>query len=494
MRSLFCCMELVPFSKVGGLADVCSALPKALNKQGVQTAIVTPYHKSVAKKNLDLEHLHEHDIEIPVGKDRVPVRYLKTTMPEHPDITVFFVQNDSLFLRDGIYINPSSGKEYSDNPKRYIVFNKAILELVKKGLFEPDIFHLHDHHTALIPAMILSNYKDHPVLGKARSMMTIHNMAYQGICGDHHLQLAELSEDLIAPKGDFQLDGDRVNFLKLGIHFVDKVNTVSETYANETREVEHLGYGLSETLRQKGEDYLGILNGVDYEDWNPETDPYIVKPYSIESVDQKRENRSRLLANNGLDYSKENYPVIGMISRLVDHKGVDILAQALEKMLTWDLFFVLLGTGDHRYHRLFEQIKMRFPHKFGLNLTFSNRMAHEIEAGCDFFLMPSRYEPCGLNQMYSMKYGTIPIVRHTGGLADTVQDFNDETQEGWGFVFDDYDAKSLLKTVWRAVTFFPKKKLFKNLVVRSMQHDFSWDVSARKYKQVYQGLLKKGRG
>jgi len=267
------------------------------------------------------------------------------------------------------------------------------------------------------------------------------------------------------------------------------VVAVSMTYANETKWNQDLGHGLAQEFRDRKEDYFGILNGVDYSDWDSRTDEFIEQNFSHSRLAGRLENKKKLLSKNGLDQSNLDIPTIGMITRLTDNKGLHLLTSIFDKMMTLDLNLVMLGTGDIRYHKLFESIKMRFPHKLGLNLTFSKKMAHQILSGSDFFLVPSRYEPCGQHHLIAMRYGAVPIGRATGGLADTVRDVQEDDPEGWGFTYLDFEADALLKTVWRAVTWFKKKKQFKKIVQRAMQQDSSWEITAQNYLNVYRDMI-----
>ncbi len=494
VRILFCATEVEPFCKIGGLADVVGALPKALTKiEGIETAVITPMFRSTSKRHEQIKRLEGNHGTVLVGHKEEPIHFWQSTLPGS-NVPVFFIENQAMFDREDVYINPSTSEGYLDNPRRWIVFQMAVLAFLHQGWWPADILHLHEHHTGLIPAMLRSRAigKDEEGFKAPKTILTIHNMGYQGRCSGKFISEARLHPSLFDDQSAYPVQDD-FNYLKAGIVYADRVNTVSRTFAEETRQDNNFSFGLSDALQSRGADYFGILNGIDYDIWNPNTDALIAETYNQRSLEKKAENKKKLLAQLGVDYTRTELPLVGMITRLVDQKGINLLGKAINKMLTFDLQFVLLGKGDPRYHRLFEQVQMRYPSKFGLRLQFSNRMAHMIEAASDFFLIPSRYEPCGLNQLYSMRYGTIPIVRATGGLADTVLDYDEDSKDGWGFAFRDYTENDLLKTVRRATSFYKHKpKDFRKMMRRAMKQDFSWQASAREYAKVYHEMIEEG--
>ncbi len=487
MKILFCTTEIHPYSKVGGLAEYSYNLTRALAVAGEDISVITPLYGQMDRSDLNLKPLSGCErVDLLLGQESQTFRYFESRLPD-TEIPVYFAECEPLFGRDGIYTNPSDGKGFSDNHRRFGFFQIAVLHLMEIGLLKPEILHLNDHHTALIPAMIRSRPHSRAFDG-IRTLLTLHNVSFQGDCPEDFAWEIGLRNELFEPDGPYRRNG-RLNFLKAGVLFSDKVATVSMTYAEETRDDAELGYGLNEELAQRGEDYFGILNGVDYTDWNPRKDAFITKTYSPERLGQRVQNKVELLARNGLDSSNPDIPALGMITRLTDNKGFDMLGSVFDKLMTFDLNLIIVGTGEHKYHKLLESIKMRYPHKLGLNLTYSNKLAHEILAGTDFFLMPSRFEPCGQHQMFAMRYGSVPIVHATGGLADTVEDVSEDGREGWGFCFREYEDTALLKTVWRAISAFKDKRGFRKIVQRAMARDFSWDVTAEQYAQVYRNLL-----
>jgi starch synthase len=484
VKALFCTAEIHPFSRVGGLAEFSNYLTRKLAALGVEVGIVTPLYRQVSRKAGEIVPFTDlPGAEIILGSERVPVKFYRSTMPDS-DIPVYFVECDQFFGRDGIYTNPSDGKGFTDNHRRYGAFQLAIMRLLESGAIQADLVHVNDHHTALIPAMLKAWGGR---LATIRSILTLHNVMYQIDAEAAFANDLGIGSVVYAPDSPYVQDG-RFNFLKTGILWADKVVAVSMTYADETRKDDGLGYGLSRELSLRGGDYAGILNGVDYSAWNPERDDLIPSPYSASRLSKKQVNKEELLALNGLDHSNLDMPVIGMITRLTDRKGFDMMSAIIDKIMTFDLFLVMLGTGEAKYHRLFESVKMRFPHKFGLNLSYSNRMAHLILAGSDFSLLPSRFEPCGQHQMYAMRFGSVPIAHATGGLADTIRDVEAEGG-GWGFTYSGNDPQLLLKTIWRAVSAHKDKKAFKKIVKRAMEQRFTWDDTAQCYYAVYDALF-----
>jgi len=485
VKILLASAEVTPFSKVGGLADVAGALPTALAQLDVDIRIITPGYGSVNREQFPEEAAAT--FQVPVGEKSYQAEIRQTALSETQSVPVYFVQNEHFFNRAGIYTDPDSGKAYPDNDERFIFFIRAILAWLQEHDWTPDILHSNDHHTGLLPAYITDRYSEHETIGSIRNLFTIHNMGYQGIYPSDVLKKTGFPEEYSRNKEAFQFHG-KVNFMKVALHYADKINTVSPTYAREIMSSEEFGFGLEEVLHMRRDDVSGILNGVDYSDWSPETDQLIPYQYSMNDISGKRKNRDELLRKNRL-IAEHSTPIIGMVSRLVDQKGFDLMDEVLEDLLSLDLRFILLGTGERPYHRLFEEAKQEFPDKIGVTFTYDNPLAHLIEAGSDMFLMPSKYEPCGLNQMYSLKYGTIPIVHATGGLADTIRDYDPATHTGNGFSFNEYTPEALLEAVKRAINTFRNKARWKFIRDNAMECDFSWEVSARKYKELYNDIL-----
>lgn len=476
LKILFAASEVTPFAKTGGLADVAGSLPEALSLLGHQVFTVMPYYRSVKEGSLDLKEF-DRPLPIPFKGQHLEARIY--TAKQKRITQVYFIQRDEFFDRGGLYGTP--GGDYFDNPERFIFFSRSVLEFSKLIGFQPDIIHCHDWQTSLIPAYVKSRYKNDPVLKRARSVFTIHNLAYQGVFSKDMMTISELPLEYFSMKG-LEFYG-KMNFMKGGIVFSDVITTVSEKYAQEIQTPEY-GYGLDGVLRDRRAHIHGILNGVDYSAWNPRTDPHIVANYDRRNLAGKRKCKTDLSKIYGLKGSSD-LPILGIVSRLADQKGFDILAEAMDELLKLKLKLVILGTGEAKYEKQFDMLGRKHPGRLGVKIGFDNVLAHKIEAGSDMFLMPSKYEPCGLNQMYSLKYGTIPIVRATGGLDDTIQRFEPQTGEGNGFKFVDYSSKALLEEVRRALEVYSDNTQWIKLIKKAMQMDFSWKKSALRYAEIY---------
>jgi len=455
LKVLYVSSEVEPFSKTGGLADVAGSLPIALERLGVDIRIVTPKYKSIKQK---------------VGK-----------LGEN--IIVYFVENPEYFHREYLYGTPEG--DYPDNLERFAYFSREVLKIAKENNFSPDIIHCNDWQSALVPVYLKVFFKNDPFFKNTKTILTIHNLAYQGIFPKEKFPHTGLDWSFFNIDG-FEFYG-KVNIMKGGIIFADFITTVSPTYSKEIQTKE-FGCGLEGVLFRKRDRLTGILNGIDYEIWDPAKDPVIPCKYSSNNIQNKYVNKEFLQLETGLEISKET-PLLGIITRLADQKGLDILAPIIDTICKMDLQFILLGTGDKVYHDLFEQIKVKYPRKTSINLRFDPELARKIYAGIDVFLMPSRFEPCGLGQMISLKYGTIPVVRKTGGLADTIIDYEPRSDTGNGFTFTSYDSLSLLEAIKRALSVYKDKKAWMRLVKRAMGIDFSWKVSAEKYLKLYRDVL-----
>ncbi len=484
MNILFATAEVIPFSKAGGLADVAGALPKALEHYNVTTRIITPGYGTIPWEQFEIRE--EMEFPVPVAGEEHSVQVVSTLLPESRNVQVCFLRNEHYFHRKGIYTD-STGRGYGDNDERFILLMQGILEWIRRTGWEPDILHCNDHHTGLLPAYLRELHQDTPNLASMKPLFTIHNMGYQGLFPRAVLGKAGFPDAFADEKPAFWHDG-WVNFMKVALHYADKINTVSPTYAREIMSSEEFGYGLEGVVKAREADVAGILNGVDYSEWSPQTDEFIPYNYSQNDIAGKAKNRDELLRKYRL-MAERTTPVIGMISRLVEQKGFDLMDEVLDDLLARDLHLVILGTGETRYHRLLEEAKKEYPEKIGVEFAYNNPLAHLIEAGSDMFLMPSKYEPCGLNQMYSLKYGTIPIVHATGGLADTIQEFDPVSKAGNGFSFQEYTPDALLNAVDRAIDTFRNKARWKFLRDNAMRCDFSWEVSAGKYVELYEQLL-----
>lgn len=475
--------ECAPFAKTGGLGDVVGALPQYLVRAGHRVIVVMPLYSVINRKHHHIVPAIDK-LDVPVGNGVISCSVYSTSI--HGKVPVYFLEHHQFFSREEIY-HDAGFNDYTDNPYRFAFLSKAALQLCYHLRFKPDIVHANDWHTAVISAFLKRMFKDEPLFTDTASVLTIHNIAYQGRYNKAAYFSTGLGwEDFTQDK--FEQYGD-VNFLKGGIHFSDVVNTVSPGYAVETRTAPG-GYGLEHFLNQKGDDYTGILNGADYNHWNPETDKLIPANYSVDDLSGKAFCKNILQKQLGLKQNSE--PVVGIVSRLVEQKGFHIVADCLDELLKKVNFQIaVLGAGDKGLENYFRTLPQRFPGRAGSYIGYDNELAHLIEAGSDFFLMPSIYEPCGLNQIYSLKYGTLPIVRATGGLNDTVDNYNQETGEGSGFKFWEPSCSAVYNTVkWAVDTYFQRKHHVKKLIANAMRQHFTWEESVKEYSRLYKRALK----
>lgn len=488
LNILYVSSEVEPFAKTGGLADVSSALPKAIKDLGHEVRIMMPRYRFIVERKF---HLHDiirlRDIPVPVGTS-TELGNVKSSFISNlkEKVQVYFLDNTNYFGRDGIYQSPTTKKDYKDNDERFIFFCRGVLETLKRLGWQPDIIHCNDWQTGLIPAYIKTMFAQDAFFKNVKTVFTIHNMAYQGAFPADSFTKSNLPKELFAAEG-VEAYGN-FNFLKTGLFFPDAITTVSEKYADEICSSAEIGAGLNGLLSTRRKDLHGILNGIDYQIWNPATDEYIFRKYDTRSVEAKVDNKRSLMSRFGLEFS-ENRPVVGVISRLVDQKGFELLFEIIEDVMRLDVQFVMLVAGDRDQEKRVESVQKKHPKRIALFIGYDTELAHLIEAGTDMFLMPSKYEPCGLNQMYSMRYGTVPIVRATGGLDDTVEDYSG-TGKGTGFKFDKYDSRELLKVIQRALKVFQQPEEWKKIMRNGMIRDFSWENSARKYINLYKELLK----
>jgi starch synthase len=481
MRIAIVSPEAVPFAKTGGLADVAGALPKELARAGHEVRLVMPLYRAVDTVKFGLVPTGK-GVSVPLADKTVEGEILTCN---RDGFTAIFIRNDDYYMRDGLYGGKTG--DFPDNASRFVFFSKGTLMALEQLGFVPDVIHVNDWQSALIPLLLRSIHRDDPFFRKTATLLTIHNLGYQGLFWHLDMPLLGVGWDYFTPEG-IEFWG-KINFLKAGIVYADLINTVSVKYAQEITTPE-FGFGLSGVLKARSADLFGIINGIDVDVWNPRTDTFITKQYGPDTLADKAENKKTLLDEYYLP-QKPDTPLIGIISRLADQKGFDILADAMEEIMALDVMMVVLGTGEARYHELLTRLGKRYPTKLGIKLAFDLGLSHLIEAGSDMFLMPSRYEPCGLNQMMSMRYGTVPVVRATGGLADTVSNYLEKTKEGTGVTFTDYDAKSLVAAIKRALALYAKKTHWQTMMRNGMAVDFSWRASAEKYERLYGEAVKK---
>ena len=473
--------EAAPYAKVGGLGEVVGSLSRALGKLGADVSIIIPAYGNVTAGQYPAEPFQNiPGFDVSLGSLSEPASIFRAVLPRS-NVAVYLIGSNRYFARDGIYDDPITREGYTDNMERYIFFMKAALELMVRFQIPVDVIHCHDSHAALIPSMILENYNHVPAITRAHTVFTIHNLAYQGIFPNSALDLAGIDQRRFYPSSPFEF-WSNVNFMKVGIVLGQTVTTVSPTYAAEIQTPE-LGVGLEGVLRERNSHLHGIINGIDYDEWNPEIDPLIPAHFSASKMSGKNICKKDLLKFFGLDSSAKRTPLIGMVSRLADQKGFDLLAEAMPRIAELDLKLVILGTGQQKYHDMLSKIAERYPDKVGVRLTQDNALAHRIEAGCDMFMMLSRYEPCGLNQLYSLRYGTIPVVHRTGGLADTVIPYDGAV--GTGFSFVEYSVDALMQSLHEALLVYSDMYAWKKLMRRAMSQNWSWDTSARRYLELY---------
>jgi starch synthase len=473
MKILFVASEGVPYSKTGGLADVVDGLPRALHAMGHEVVVLLPrYHGNKVNSKL------VSSVTIALGDElRFPgiaegdavggVRYL-------------FVDDAEFFDRPQLYGDKNG--DYPDNAERFSEFSRAAIECMKR-VWLPDIVHCHDWQAALVPVLLRTQYANDLAVRSLPVVLTIHNLAYQGVFPQAVLRRIGL------PERYFTIDGlefyGKVNFLKGGLVFADYLTTVSRRYAKEIQTAE-LGCGLDGVIRNRGDRLVGILNGVDYGAWSPEADTLIAQNYSAHNLSGKIACKKDLLAAMRLPEENLGRPLIGIVSRFVDQKGFDLLADIAGDLMKEDVAIAALGNGQPEYEKQFKALAEKYPARFGVKIGYDNTLAHKIEAGADMFLMPSRFEPCGLNQIYSLRYGTVPIVRATGGLDDTVQKFVAKTQQGTGFKFENYEGKALLDCIRAALKAFRDPKAWQAVQANGMSKDFSWKTSAAAYVTLYE--------
>lgn len=487
MNIVFIAAECVPYAKTGGLADVVGALPGCLKAGGHEVIVVMPRYAMINGDHYGLRWFHG-PMGVWMGNAQ---EWCAVHTADNGDVPVYFIESQKYFDRWGLY-HDADFNDYADNPRRFGFLTRAGLQLCKDIGFRPDVVHVHDWHTALAaPYLKIWDWND-PVLGSAASLLTIHNIAYQGRYPAEHMDYLGLQWGNFTP--DKFEDHGAVNFLKGGIVYADMVNTVSPTYARETRTPE-LGHGLAPYLNAKGENYVGILNGCDYSRWNPETDRIIPARYSRDDLSGKRVCKHALQLRFNLELAPD-LPIIGVVSRLVEQKGLHLLAQCIERIVqAMRVQFVILGSGDKSLEAFFGSLPARYAGRIGSYIGYNDELAHWIEAGTDFFIMPSLFEPCGLNQMYSLRYGTLPIVRATGGLDDTVQQYDEATGGGTGFKFYEPSAHAIYYTVgWAVSTYYDRPQHMQQMIRAAMAQDFSWERSAAQYVRAYERAMRNKRG
>ncbi|HUY88968.1 MAG TPA: glycogen synthase GlgA [Pirellulales bacterium] len=486
MNILLATSEAVPFAKTGGLADVSAALPVALARLGHRPAVILPAYRRAKECGQPIESTGL-DISVQIGSKTVEGLLLKSRLPDS-DVPVYLVEQDDYYNRDDMY--GIEGADFVDNCERFVFFCRAVLEAIRLLELKVDVLHANDWQTGLLPAYLKTEYRQAPGYERIASLFTIHNLAYQGTFWHWDMLLTGLDWKYF---NWYQMEFyGKLNLMKTGLVFADALNTVSPRYAEEIQN-SPLGCGLEGVLQQRRDVLSGIINGVDYSAWNPATDSHLPMNYDpCTAAEGKAACKAALQAELGLPVLPKT-PLIALIGRLVDQKGLDLISGAMQDLLrTIDAQWVILGTGEPKYHQLLSTLAERNPNRLVARLSFSEALAHRIEAGADMFLMPSRYEPCGLNQLYSLKYGTVPVVRATGGLVDTIVDATRETLAdgtATGFSFREYEVLALTETLRRAIDAYGQSGIWSQLIAAGMRQDWSWARSAQQYVELYQKIM-----
>jgi len=493
LKILFVTSEVAPFMKAGGLADVSAALPQMLQELGHQVRIIVPKYGAIDEKKFKIhEVVRLKDIKTKIGENDVKFSLRSSFLVSSKTrVQIYFVDNYEYFgSRHSLYQDPIYNEDFKDNDERFILLTHAVFELINKLNWVPDIIHSNDWQCGLVPAYFKLLYKNNPLFKDIKTIHTIHNLAFQGVFPRASIAKTQLPKEIVETETGVLQKG-KFNFMKAAIQYSDILSTVSPSYANEICTDKDISCGLGEFLCSRKNDMIGIINGIDNEVWNPKEDELIPARFGLKNIDNKKQNKIDLAEKFNLQY-KPDVPIISMISRLHESKGFDLIVKSFTELMELDIQLILLGTGEREFHRFFEDALFDYGDKFACYLGFDDELAHLIEAGSDMFLMPSKFEACGLNQMYSLMYGTVPIVRETGGLADTVIKFNEKTGEGNGFSFKRYDTKSLISEINRAIKIYKNKpEDWKKIIKSGMNSDFSWLNSAKHYIELYKKLLLK---
>lgn len=486
MKILFVASEAAPFARTGGLGDVAGALPKALSRFGHDVRLILPLYRAVDARRHRLRVIAE-GLSIPAASGSQAVDVLEGNLSS--GAPVYFVCHDPSFDRDGLY-QTLSAEDYPDNAERFALFCRAALEVCRRVDFQPEVLHANDWQTAALPIYLKTTLRSDHFFQRTATVFTIHNLGFQGFFPPEALPELMLPRELFTPAGlEFYGKG---NLLKGGLLFADVLNTVSRRYSQEIQTADQ-GFGLDGVLKERHSDLFGVLNGIDPEEWSPAGDPHIAAHYTVDNVSGKARCKADLQRRLKLPV-RATVPLFGVISRLTEQKGLELLCDILETLMALNVQLVLLGSGEKNLEAAFREAAAKYPSRLAVRIGFDLPLSHRIEAGADLFLMPSRYEPCGLNQMYSLAYGTIPVVRATGGLDDTIVHFDPATGQGNGFKFEEATATAFLQAIWQALALYREKALWPRLITNAMMADFTWDRSAREYEQLYRRAVEKTRG
>lgn len=486
-KILYLASEVTPFARAGGLGDVTGALPKALKNLNQEIRIIMPKYKFINERKYVLrEVIRLREIPVTVN-GRTEIANVKSAFVPDSKVQVYFVEISDFFSKPGLYNDPHTNEQYPDNAVRFAFFAKAAMETLKTLSWQPDVIHCNDWQTAYVPVYLKTIYHGDEFFKGIKTVYTIHNLTNQGSFDKSVAENIDFDESEVKEEGMFGKDS-KLNLTKAAIYFSDFITTVSENYANEIIDTEVIGYGFGKYLKEKGENFEGILNGVDYDVWSPEKDKTIPAKYTAEDLSGKEENKKALLTRLGLEY-EEGIPVISIVSKLTEQKGLDIILEALPKLMENNLKICVLGEGDPEITEKLMEAQKKYLGKIIINVTYDENMSHLFEAGADIFLMPSKYEPCGLNQVYSLRYGTIPVVSPIGGLLDTVENYDPKLKDGSGFVMENLTAASLIETMDRALALYKDKEAWTEMQKKIMQEDFSWEISAKRYLDIYDRMM-----
>lgn len=485
LKVLFAAAESVPFIKTGGLADVIGSLPKYLKNKEIDVRVILPKYSDIPEKFKSQMTVIKR-IRIPLGWRQ---KFCGIEELTYDGITFYFIDNEYYFKRQGIYGSDQGIYGYDDDAERYAYFCRAVLEALPHMRFKPDLIHCHDWHTSLISVFLKTLYQDHPFYEKIRTLFTIHNLKYQGIFPRNVLgDVLGLGDEYFSQDG-LEFYG-QINYLKGGLVFSDALSTVSRTYSQEIQ-TEYYGENLNGLLWKRRDDLYGIVNGIDPQEYDPRVDSHIFVNYD-ETALKKDENKMKLQEQLGLPVNKE-IPMLAILSRLVEPKGLDLIACVLNELLQMDIQLVVLGTGESQYENLLRDAAYFHPQKMSANILFDNTLAHRIYAASDIFLMPSMFEPCGIGQLLALRYGSLPVVRETGGLKDTIHSYQEDTGEGNGFSFTNYNAHDMLYTIKRAIDFFYNKPVWNKIVQNAMESDYGWEQSSGEYEALYKMIMRGSR-
>ncbi len=484
MRILMVTPETNPFAASGGLAEVISALACSLVQLGHEVKVVLPLYRQVRESGQTLTFTGQ-TLSIPLSWKNLPAE-IHTARVE-PGIDFYFIGQDALYNRDGLY--GTAYGDFEDNAERFIFFSRAVVEMIGALKLKLDVCHCHEWQTGLVPVYLRTLYQERPRLRRLPVVYTLHNVGYQGLFSAYDLPLTGLGWELLSPKG-LEFYGN-LNLMKGGLVFADLLSTVSDKYRQEILTAEY-GFGLEGLFQERAPELYGILEGVDYRRWNPAKDPHLPAPYDRQDLEGKKTCKQALARSFNLKL-KPGRPLLGMTTRFFKRKGIDLVENILEELMRLDVSFVLQGTGEERHQYLLQELSQKYPGRMGLEVGYSDELAHQIIAGADIFLMPSRYEPCGLDQLHCLRYGTVPVVRATGGLDETIQDYNPKTGEGNGFKFSGYTPAGFLGAVQRALRLYADQPTWQALMRKNMALDFSWETVAPKYVELYRLAREKRR-